>query len=390
MFPTNSGYRRETIGKRRRNFPKARRLTEKKTRADERFAMGEKVTVSFQTAIQRCQDSVGGSLKPFLSYEWWSEARCREGLVYVCPATLHDLITVLDSAAPEFREADAPRLGGQGKCRLCMERGRLHRVVDLMVLRVKSPKGKYLIGGERIFSSESSRQAAIEEVLRQQAGESDEEQEEGPLGNQTGSGSVSLLGGARLAAMQIMVMNLDEQRSKPKKQQQEDNPLDTRRSWRFPTAVRPLGGGGVGRLGGLAEIRQAIDSMIAEQLHAKPDTLQVFDSSASVEVTTEKFAHSMKGVWPSHARELRVIEVRRRHYFDAIVNQEAGRSTLSQIGMPAERPFQTSVLPADDIMWVWADEEDCDRLGVEVRIEPLQTDPILRNFRAIPAHALRV
>ncbi|CAE7768241.1 unnamed protein product, partial [Symbiodinium pilosum] len=85
-----------------------------------------------------------------------------------------------------------------------------------------------------------------------------------------------------------------------------------------------------------------------------------------------------------------VIEVRRRHYFDAVVNQDAGRSKLSQIGIPGERPFQTSTLPADDILWVWAEEADCQRLGVEVQIEPMQTDAtMMHKFRAIPANQLR-
>ncbi|CAK9059374.1 unnamed protein product [Durusdinium trenchii] len=384
----------------------------KKQRADERFALGEKVTVSFDIAIQRCRELMGGSLEPFVSYEWWSEERCQRmgleigdppclsgwwqpasshgGMIYVCPASMADLGKILEAAAPSLLEAPAKGLentllrpyyfGGkseymdelftqlkEGHCRLCMEGGRLCRVMDLLVLRVQSG-GKYLIGGERIYSCPESREAALERCTEEL--DSDGE-------------PPTVLGGAGITAAQVMVMNLEEQRAKPKKEQQEENPLDTPRNWRFPTVARPLGGAGVGRLGGLDELRQAFDALIAEQLRTKPDALHVFDSCASVEVAYER---TESEEFPG------IIDLHRRHFFDAVVNEEAGRSKLSQIGFPGERPFHTSTLPAEDVLWCWAEEADCERLGVQVRVdldEDPEADEMLRAFRAIPASKLR-
>lgn len=392
----------------------ARLLPQKKQRADERFAMGEKVTVSFDIAIQRCRESMGGSLEPFVSSEWWSEERCkrmgldisdppclrgwwqpdsrREGLIYVCPASLADLGKILEVAAPRLLEArtETPDsvdsvlrpyyFGGkseymeelfaqlkEGRCRLCMEGGRLCRVVDLVVLRVKSSTGKYLIGGKRIYSSPESRQAALKK-LEEDAHSDSEEQS-------------TLFGGAAITAAQVMVMNLEEQRAKPKKNQQDENPMETPREWQFPTVSRPLGGQGVGGSGGMDELRQAIDAMIAEQLRTKPDALHVFDSAA-VETTYERMeSQEFPGL----------LELQHRHFFDALVNEDAGRSKLSQIGIPGDRPFLTSTLPADDIGWCWADESDCERLGVKVQMESdkLDHDKMLANFHPIPAKNLR-
>ncbi|CAJ1353300.1 unnamed protein product [Effrenium voratum] len=391
----------------------ARRLPEKKRRADERFAMGEKVTVSFEAAIQRCQDSAGGSLQPFVSYEWWSEERCRrlglemndvplaswwqprpEGLSYVCPASADDLGKILEEIAPDMLRASRTSSPAQnwddvllspyyfkgtsaltdklfkqlrdGRCRLCVENGRLCRVVDLLVLRVKSASGKYLVGGERMFSSMESREEAIAKMRDLEESDSDEQG--------------TLVGSARITAAQVMVLNLEEQRAKPKKEVQEENPLEMRRYWRFPTVERPLGGLGVGRCGGLDELRQALDALIAEQLRAKPEALRVFDSAASVEVACEQ---SESVEFPG------ILDLRRRHYFDALVNEDAGRSKLSQIGIPGEKPFRTSFLPAEDIQWCWAEESECEKLGVQVHVEPIQDDPVLWNFRAIPAKQLR-
>ena len=392
----------------------ARLLPQKKQRADERFAMGEKVTVSFDIAIQRCRESMGGSLEPFVSYEWWSKERCQrvgldigtppctsgwwktdsstEGLVYVCPASMADLGKVLEVAAPELLEArsDTPEstdrvlrpfyFGGkseymdelytqlkEGHCRLCLEGGRLCRVVDLVVLRVKSSSGKYLIGGKRIYSSPESRQAALDKLE-----EGNYSDDDGPVLHSRRAG---------ITAAQVMVMNLEEQRAKPKAEKQDENPMETLRQWQFPTVHRPLGGQGVGGNGGMDELRQAIDAMIADQLRTKPDALHVFDSAA-VETTYErKESTEFPGL----------LDLQRRHFFDAVVNEEAGRSKLSQIGIPGERSFQTSALPAEDVGWCWADQSDCERLGVKVQVDAYEVDhdKMLEAFRAIPAKKLR-
>ena len=60
--------------------------------------------------------------------------------------------------------------------------------------------------------------------------------------------------------------------------------------------------------------------MISDQLRTKPDALHVFDSAA-VETT---FQRAESEEFPG------LLELQHRHFFDAVVNEDAGRSKLSR------------------------------------------------------------
>ncbi|CAE8589936.1 unnamed protein product, partial [Polarella glacialis] len=430
----------------------ARSLVEKKTRADERYALGEKVTVRLKVAIQRRTVSLagagssdssvsGGQGRPFESYEWWSDERCRsfgldpgdahcphpfwrppshggseaaatwDNLLYVHPISHGDIDQLMEenslnaelatavaepvhdhvplgqarsrartegsllvnrSLTREDRVLEARIVGrsllnelNAGRCRLCIDGGRLCRVTDHLVLRISNAEGQLLVGGLE---------------PEQQEEDGDEEDPEADVDDLLGPVPHSTFVRRESKAASVMIATLQHHRTVRNLET-----TDVKREWKLPSiAFLPARLRSSEGVGGVSELQQALHDLVWRELRTSPETLHYSLFGSSEEVCWER----------SESIEHRgILELRRWHYFDATIRKDANHANLSQIGF-GQQNFETtrsdakSLDKVNKVLWSWMDAESCAEQGIQVGSDVAKHHEHLGGFQPVPEKQL--